>query len=140
MAATGRPPYQPTDEARALVECCVAGGIQQDHISAALGISEATLRKHFRPELDAGMAKANSKIVANLYRQATKDDFKAFPAARFWAENRLGWRQKVDHHHTGAVGSYDLSKVSDDDLARLENILGPVADARGDQSGEGEEE
>lgn len=39
-------------------------------------------------------------------------------------------------HHSGAVGSYDLSNVSDDDLERLEAILGPVADAGGDPGGE----
>jgi hypothetical protein len=41
--------------------------------------------------------------------------------------------------HSGAVGSYDLTKVSDDDLERLETILGPLAVADGDQGGEGEE-
>jgi hypothetical protein len=41
-------------------------------------------------------------------------------------------------HHTGAVGTYDLTKLSEDDLDRLETILGPLADAGGDPSGEGE--
>lgn len=39
-------------------------------------------------------------------------------------------------HVTGAIGTYDLTRVSDDDLARLEEILGPLADAGGDQGGE----
>lgn len=37
--------------------------------------------------------------------------------------------------HSGAIGSYDLTKVTDDDLDRLEAILGPLADAGGDQGG-----
>ncbi|MCD0280476.1 terminase small subunit [Xanthomonas melonis] len=41
-------------------------------------------------------------------------------------------------HHTGAIGTYDLSKITDHDLDRLEQILGPLADAGGDPSGEGE--
>jgi hypothetical protein len=41
--------------------------------------------------------------------------------------------------HSGAVGTYDLTKVSDDDLDRLEAILGPIALAGGDQGGEGQE-
>ncbi|MGP9819200.1 terminase small subunit [Salinarimonas sp. NSM] len=41
-------------------------------------------------------------------------------------------------HHSGAVGSYDLSKLTDEELERLESILGPIADAGGDPSGEAE--
>lgn len=41
--------------------------------------------------------------------------------------------------HSGAVGSYDLSRVSDADLERLEAILGPIADAGADQAGESAE-
>jgi phage terminase small subunit len=44
------------------------------------------------------------------------------------------------HKHSGAIGTYDLSKMSDDELDRLEAILGPLALAGGDQSGEGEAE
>lgn len=40
--------------------------------------------------------------------------------------------------HRGAIGTYDLTKVSDEELDRLEAILGPLALAGGDQGGEGE--
>ena len=43
------------------------------------------------------------------------------------------------HKHSGAVGTYDLKNLSDDDLDRLEQILGPLADAGGDSGGPGEE-
>ena len=39
-------------------------------------------------------------------------------------------------HLTGQVGVYDLTKVPDDQLDELEAILGPLADAGGDQGGE----
>lgn len=39
-------------------------------------------------------------------------------------------------HHSGVIGSYDLTKVSDEDLDRLEAILGPLADTGGDPGGE----
>lgn len=44
------------------------------------------------------------------------------------------------HQHAGAIGTYDLSKMSDDELDRLEAILGPLAIAGGDTGGEGEAE
>jgi phage terminase small subunit len=40
------------------------------------------------------------------------------------------------HQHSGAIGSYDLTRISDGDLQKLESILGPLADAGGNQSGE----
>lgn len=43
------------------------------------------------------------------------------------------------HKHSGAIGTYDLKNLSDDDLDRLEQILGPLADAGGDPGGAGEE-
>jgi len=43
------------------------------------------------------------------------------------------------HKHSGAIGTYDLSKLSDNELDRLEQILGPLADAGGNPSGAGEE-
>lgn len=45
----------------------------------------------------------------------------------------------VEHHrHSGAIGTYDLTGISDEDLNRLEAILGPIANAGGDPGGEGE--
>ena len=42
------------------------------------------------------------------------------------------------HKHSGAIGTYDLTKLSDDELARLESILGRLANDGGDPGGEGE--
>lgn len=42
------------------------------------------------------------------------------------------------HKHSGAIGTYDLSKLTDEQLDGLESILGPLAHAGGDPSGEGE--
>lgn len=45
----------------------------------------------------------------------------------------------VEHHkHSGAIGTYDLTKLTDDQLDHLESILGPLAHAGGDPGGEGE--
>lgn len=40
--------------------------------------------------------------------------------------------------HSGAIGSYDLSRVSDDALRQLEDILGPASAAVGDPGGDRE--
>jgi hypothetical protein len=41
----------------------------------------------------------------------------------FWLKTQAGWRETSRLEHAGAVGTYDLSKVSDADLNRLEAIL-----------------
>ena len=50
--------YEPTDAQRSLVESASAFGITQAEIATQLKISEPTLRKHFREELDGGAFKA----------------------------------------------------------------------------------
>lgn len=41
------------------------------------------------------------------------------------------------HKHSGAIGTYDLSALTDEQLEHLEAILGPLAIAGGDPGGEG---
>ena len=41
--------------------------ITQAEIATQLKISEPTLRKHFRDELDGGAFKANMKVGGNMY-------------------------------------------------------------------------
>ena len=54
--------YEPTDAQRSLVESASAFGITQAEIATQLKISEPTLRKHFREELDGGKFKADMKV------------------------------------------------------------------------------
>lgn len=42
------------------------------------------------------------------------------------------------HKHSGAIGTYDLTTLTDEQLTALESILGPLAHVGGDQGGEGE--
>lgn len=85
------------------------------------------------------LAKAHTAIALKTLVDVCKSD-KESGSARVAAANALLDRaygkptQAVQH--TGAIGTYDLTRVSDADLDRLETILGPLADAGGDQGGE----
>ena len=92
----GRPVYEPTDKDRAFVRSMTMAGIQQEHIAETIGVDKKTLRKHFRDDLDHGRARANASVVANLYRQATKDDPRATTAAIYWTKAQMGWREGAD--------------------------------------------
>jgi hypothetical protein len=77
-----------------------------------MGISDVTLRKHFREELDTAEVKANAKVAGNLFRQATKDDPRSIPAAIFWTKTRLGWKDSTKLEHTGENGQPVKLEVS----------------------------
>jgi hypothetical protein len=86
----GRPPHAPTDQTRRSVEAMAGCGIPQMQIALSIGISDETLRKHYRRELDLGVIEANAKVAETLFRQATVEGNTA--AAIWWTKARMGWR------------------------------------------------
>ena len=96
----GRKPHVPTDEQRNTARLLSGIGLPQDDIAVMLGISKPTLHKHYREELDKGLAEANAKIAQTLFKQATGGNV---AAAIFWAKARMGWREKQEVEHTGNV-------------------------------------
>jgi len=92
----GRPSFCPTDEQRHYVEAMVSFGIPRTEIARVIGISDDTLAKHFREELDTGAAKANARVETFLFETATGqggDGSAAVMAAIFWAKTRTRWRE-----------------------------------------------
>lgn len=66
----------------------VAGGIDQAGIAFVLGISEPTLRRHYKRELANGYASITARIAA---RQIAKADAGDERAIEFYLERRGGW-------------------------------------------------
>jgi hypothetical protein len=87
-----RPQLKPTEDQRRLVKSMAAMGTPQEHISRRIGIrSEKTLRKHFRNELDFGVAEANYKVAQTLFQMATSG--KCIAATQFWLRTRGRFRE-----------------------------------------------
>jgi len=140
-----RPTHEPTDSNRKTVESMSGYGIPEDDIALVIGIDPKTLRKHYRRELDLGHIKANSAVAQNLFKRATGDGSQSVTAAIFWAKTRMGWRETTRLEHSGPEGrpiQLDLTKLTADELEKLEAIIGPLAerpdDDEPDQGGEGE--
>jgi len=89
----GRPAHEPTDKDRRIVLEMTGYGITQEDMARALGISEHTLQKHYREELDRGAVEANTTVARNLFQIATSKGKGAVAAATFWLKCRAGWRQ-----------------------------------------------
>lgn len=101
MAGKGNPKFVATDEQRKQAEMLAGFGLPQEQIASLLKVSVDTLDRHFRKELDDGIAKANGKVAQFLFQQATKN----LTAAIFWAKTRMRWRETERVEHTGPDGA-----------------------------------
>ena len=97
----GRPEYQKTDEDAKNVEALTIAGVPQKLVSKILKISEPTLRKHYRDELDTSKAKANAVISQALFKSAKDGNI---TAQIFWLKTQAGWRETNYHELTGKDG------------------------------------
>lgn len=101
--------HVPTDELRVQVERAAGIGLPHEQIATLLGITDKTLRKKYRRELDLGMAKANVNVANAYYREVQKGN----PTLLiWWTKTRLGWKedktlelktppgQPLEHRHT----------------------------------------
>src|SRR5215208_761648 len=101
----GRPSFSPTDEQRRIVEAMIGYGIPQKDIARVVGIHEESLRKHFREELDTGVAKANTRVAEFLFEQATgRRGEGSVTAAIFWLKTRARWKETAVTEHSGPGG------------------------------------
>lgn len=88
---TGRPPYQPSDKDRRVVEMMAGWAIPEERIAKVLTIDPKTLRKHFAEELEVGHAKLEAQLAQNLLRIAQGHDRQSLIATIFALKSRFGW-------------------------------------------------
>jgi len=92
-------------------------GIPESEIASVLSIDPKTLRKHYGEELDLGATKANAQVAGFLFAAAKNGNV---TAQMFWLKTRARWKEPpAEFKHAGVLGTYDLSKLSDQELAKL---------------------
>src|SRR5215470_5350736 len=86
-------------------------GFTQEKIAALLGITKPTLEKHFREELDRGMALIDYQVGSSLVDQALKGNVNA---CALYLSHRAGWKE------TKVIENKDsrLEVMSDDEIIR----------------------
>ena len=94
-------PHEPTEETRKLAKTLSGLGVPQDDIATLVGVSKPTLHKHYREDLDKGMAEANAKVAGSLFNQAVNGNTSA---AIFWMKARANWSEKIINETTGPNG------------------------------------
>lgn len=156
---TGRPAHEPNNQRRETVRMLIIGGYRQDSVAEVLGIDPKTLRAHYRNELNLAKSTVDAMvtmtIVKKMLGETTVTDEKGNVSKvydhkeaesdllKFYSARRMGWKEpKQEINHSGSVGQYDLTKLTDEELDRVESILGraAISSGDGDTGREGEEE
>jgi len=104
----GKPSHEPTKQSRELVQLHTIVGTQQSVVSKIIGITEKTLRKHYREELDLSKAKANATIGGALFNKAKAGDTTAII---FWLKTQAGFREIHGVDHRSSDGSMTPSRI-----------------------------
>jgi hypothetical protein len=113
----GRRAHQPDPSQRRQVEALAAYGIPEIDIARVIRIDPKTLRKCYREEIDLGGTKATAQVAGFLFSAATNGNV---TAQIFWLKTRARWKETASELlHSGAVGTYDMSQLSDAELERL---------------------
>ena len=142
----GRPPHVPTLEGRQQVESLSGLGMAQESIAIFMGLAKETLLKHYGAEMEMGRVKADVQVAKSVFAKAVSNDHpQSMAAAKWWEQTRAGRRERQEMHHSGAVGTYDASKLaglSDEELTLFESVLARlspgIAAPVGGESGDSE--
>lgn len=134
----GNPAFKPTDEQKKIVETHAACGTPQWLIAMELGITEPTLTKYFRFELDTGLLRVNARISACIAKQALNG---CRTSQNNWMRGRGGWSNSLllstppgqPLEMAAAPRNQDLKKLSVEELReyrRIQAKLEGVSDDR----------
>lgn len=103
-------------------------------IQAAVRAGQKKVAKKAEVTVDSLMAE-----LEEARKLALKEKQASAAVTATMGKGKLAGLLVEKHKHSGAISTYDMKNLSDDDLDRLEQILGPLADAGGDSSGASEE-
>lgn len=88
--------HKPDEKTRKQVLALAGFGMTHDQIAKVMDLSDETLRKYYRHELDTGLTKLNAQVAQNLFSIATSDRKGAVAAAIFWMKTRGRWHERID--------------------------------------------
>ena len=106
-----RPPHQPTPLSRAQVQMATAFGNTELETAQLIGITIPTLRRYYAEELATGRIKVRQKVAENLVRQALKDDWRAFPAIKFYLNCKAGWSEYAPSDAADKLGKKEIAEL-----------------------------
>lgn len=126
----GKPNHKPTDETRQLVERLTFAGYGPKTAAVALGLTEATLRKHYPDEIKSSRMMRLAQVADKLYAEALKGNItaaifilKTQGASGKWSEKR--WDKEGA---TQPAGPVEVVITSTPPAAAIEPQAAPVVE------------
>lgn len=104
----GRPPHLVTAATRKQIYNLSIVGTRYEDIALVLGISDDTLTKYYKPELEKGRIEANAAVAGTLFEKAKQGDTSSMI---FWLKTRAQWSEKNTTELTGEGGAPISIKV-----------------------------
>ena len=98
----GRPPYLVTADTQKKVFDLSIVGTRYEDIALVLGISDDTLVKYYKSELEKGRIEANAAVAGTLFEKAKQGDTSSMI---FWLKTRAQWSEKNTTELTGEGGA-----------------------------------
>ncbi|OEZ02309.1 MULTISPECIES: terminase small subunit [Stenotrophomonas] len=108
--------------------------LTEPRIQAAVRVGQQKMAKKAEVTVDSLMAE-----LEQARKLALKEKQASAAVTATMGKGKLAGLLVEKRQHSGAVGTYNLKDLSDNDLDRLEKILGPLADFGGDPGGADEE-
>ena len=124
----GRKPHIPTGRQREQVEAMFGMGIPANYIAALIGVSETTIKDRYMEEMRLGAIKAKVQVVGALFKKCIGGDINAIKLylGKMWRDE---WGESMKIEHSGAIGSYDLTRLTDKELDDFERLARKAAAA-----------
>jgi hypothetical protein len=98
----GRPAHLKSVDTQKKVFDLATVGTRYEDIALVLGISDDTLVKYYKPELDKGRIEANAAVAGTLFEKAKQGDTSSMI---FWLKTRAQWSEKNTTELTGEGGA-----------------------------------
>ena len=98
----GRPAHLKTADTQKKVFELSTVGTRYEDIALVLGISDDTLTKYYKPELEKGRIEANAAVAGTLFEKAKQGDTSSMI---FWLKTRAQWSEKNTTELTGEGGA-----------------------------------
>ena len=86
----GRKSHRPSERDKEFVRMLAAMNVSQDDIATKMGISDDTLRKYYKDDIEVGRIDANVQVATRLYQKALQSDNTCMT---FWLSRRAGWKE-----------------------------------------------
>lgn len=111
------------------ISVLVAGGTTRDGLCEILGMSTATLYKHYSKELELGDQIAGATVITKIFQKVQKGEEWAL---KWWSARRMGWQETQRTELTGANGGpIRTDSEQNEDLEAIQSGLARLATAVG---------